>query len=36
MIEALAAQNWDVGTPAYRAAGAAIKDMLSAAGDLLR
>ncbi|MDQ0448827.1 methyl-accepting chemotaxis protein [Methylobacterium aerolatum] len=36
MIDALTAQNWDVGTPAYRAAGAAMKDMLSAAGDLLR
>ena len=36
MIDAIAARNWDVGTPAYQAAGAAMKEMLSAAGDLLR
>ena len=36
MIDAIAAQNWDIGTPAYRAAGEAMKEMLSASKDMLR
>ncbi|WP_245259338.1 methyl-accepting chemotaxis protein [Methylobacterium sp. 77] len=35
MVAAVAANNWDVGTPAYQAAAAAMKEMLRAANDLL-
>ncbi|KQO90403.1 methyl-accepting chemotaxis protein [Methylobacterium sp. Leaf91] len=35
MIDAVAANNWDVGTPAYQAASAAMKSMLAAANELL-
>lgn len=36
MIDAITASNWDVGTPAFEAAGGAMRDMLDAAKDLLR
>ncbi|WP_244479018.1 methyl-accepting chemotaxis protein [Methylobacterium sp. Leaf106] len=35
MTDAVAANNWDVGTPAYQAASAAMKEMLAAAKELL-
>ena len=35
MVGAVASNNWDVGTPAYQAAAAAMKEMLGAATDLL-
>ncbi|GJE16881.1 methyl-accepting chemotaxis protein [Methylobacterium marchantiae] len=33
MVAAVAANNWDIGTPAYQAATAAMKDMLGAANE---
>ncbi|WP_245296381.1 hypothetical protein [Methylorubrum extorquens] len=35
MVKALAQNNWDVGTPAYQAANAAMKDMITAAARII-
>ena len=35
MVAAIARSDWDIGTPAYRAASSAMKDMLTAADQLL-
>ncbi|MEH3119063.1 MAG: methyl-accepting chemotaxis protein [Methylorubrum populi] len=35
MVQAIAQGNWDVGTPAYQAAGAAMKEMIAAANRIV-
>ena len=34
MVQAIGRSDWDVGTPAYQAATAAMRDMIKAAGQI--